>query len=164
MGKAFDKISAGLEDAIAFAKGDTSRARIARPLDVKAIRTATGKTQPAFAKAYGLPVGTVRDWEQRRSQPDAPARVLLGMIEADPVSVEEIITKVSASSVDQHSPDAIFQERTIEMTETAEEAVVAKEARVTEELVVSKTAEERGGHITRSLRPGGRKISIKART
>ena len=37
---------------------------------------------------------------------------------------------------------ALFQEREIEVTETAEEAVVAKEARVKEELVVSKTAEE----------------------
>jgi uncharacterized protein (TIGR02271 family) len=36
----------------------------------------------------------------------------------------------------------IFQERNIEMTETAEEAVVAKEAVVREELVVRKTAEE----------------------
>jgi uncharacterized protein (TIGR02271 family) len=35
-----------------------------------------------------------------------------------------------------------FQDRTIEVTETAEEAVVAKEARVKEELVVRKTAEE----------------------
>jgi uncharacterized protein (TIGR02271 family) len=39
--------------------------------------------------------------------------------------------------------EALFAERTIEATETDEEAVVAKEARVVEELVVRKDAEER---------------------
>lgn len=94
MGKAFDKISAGLEDAIAFAQGDVTRGRVAKPIDVKAIRVATGKTQPEFAKAYHLPVGTVRDWEQNRRQPDAPARVLLHMIQAEPDMVARLVSKV----------------------------------------------------------------------
>lgn len=47
---------------------------------------------------------------------------------------------------------ALFQERTIEMTETAEEAVVAKQARVTEEIVVSKTAEERTETVSDTVR------------
>jgi putative transcriptional regulator len=93
MGKAFDKISAGLDDAIAFAQGETSRGRVAKPLDVKAIRIATGKTQPEFAKAYRLPVGTIRDWEQNRRQPDAPARVLLTLIQAEPEAVEKLIAR-----------------------------------------------------------------------
>jgi putative transcriptional regulator len=93
MSKAFDKISAGLEDAIAFAQGDGSRGRVARPIDVRAIRIATNKTQKEFAEAYGLPVGTVRDWEQNRRQPDAPARVLLSLIEAEPGTVENLIAK-----------------------------------------------------------------------
>lgn len=41
------------------------------------------------------------------------------------------------------SADAAFQERTIEATETSEQAVVSKEARVTEELVVRKDVEDR---------------------
>ncbi len=47
---------------------------------------------------------------------------------------------------------ALFQERTIEMTETAEEAVVGKTARVTEELVVSKTADQRTETISDTVR------------
>ena len=47
---------------------------------------------------------------------------------------------------------ALFQDKTIEMTETAEEAVVAKQARVTEELVVSKTADTRTETITDTVR------------
>jgi len=93
MGKAFDKISAGLEDAIAFAQGNRSRGRIANPIDVRAIRIATKKTQKEFAESFGLPVGTVRDWEQNRRQPDAPARVLLFLIQAEPGTVENLIAK-----------------------------------------------------------------------
>ena len=93
MGKAFDKISAGLEDAIAYAQGDASRARLAKPLDVRAIRATTRKTQQQFADSFHLPVGTVRDWEQNRRQPDAPARVLLSLIAAEPETVEQLIAK-----------------------------------------------------------------------
>jgi len=91
--RAFDKIAAGLEDAIAYAGGDASRGRAHPPIDVKAIRARTGKSQQAFADAYRLPVGTVRDWEQMRRQPDAPARALLSLIAADPGAVERLIAK-----------------------------------------------------------------------
>lgn len=37
-----------------------------------------------FAAAFHLPLTTLRDWEQRRSVPDAPARALLLAIERDP--------------------------------------------------------------------------------
>ncbi|WP_052389520.1 YsnF/AvaK domain-containing protein [Belnapia moabensis] len=47
---------------------------------------------------------------------------------------------------------ALFQERTIEATETAEEAVISKEARIKEELVVRKTADERTQSVTDTVR------------
>ncbi|HEY1607617.1 MAG TPA: transcriptional regulator [Allosphingosinicella sp.] len=96
MRKAFDKIAAGFEDAIAFAQGDESRGRIARPVNVKAIRERVRKTQAEFAQAFHLPIGTVRDWEQNRRQPDAPARVLLHLIDADPETVERLIARAEA--------------------------------------------------------------------
>jgi uncharacterized protein (TIGR02271 family) len=46
----------------------------------------------------------------------------------------------------------MLQERTIEMTETAEVPVVEKEARVTEEMVIRKTAEERTEEIDDTVR------------
>lgn len=92
MGKAFEMIKAGLEDAIAYQNGDLSRGRITNPqVDVRAIRKKTGKTREAFASAYGLPLGTVRDWEQQKRRPDAPARALLKVIEADPERTERIL-------------------------------------------------------------------------
>lgn len=93
MKSAFDKIAAGLGDAIAHAEGKANRARVAAPIDVAAIRKRTGKTQHQFARAYHLPIGTVRDWEQRRSQPDAPARVLLGLIGAEPETIEKLVQR-----------------------------------------------------------------------
>ena len=93
MKSAFDKIKAGLDDAVAFAGGDKSRGRLHEPIDFKALREQTGKTQEQFSTAYALPIGTVRDWEQKRRQPDAPARVLLSMIRVDPKGVEKLIAK-----------------------------------------------------------------------
>jgi len=89
---AFDKIAAGLEDAIAYSQGDVSRSRIASPVDVKAVRLQANKTQAQFAVAYHIPVATLRDWEQGRRQPDAPARALLTVIAADPLAVERMLS------------------------------------------------------------------------
>ena len=94
--KNFNGIMAGLEDALAYAGGDTSRGSVVASVDVKAIRKAAHKTQKEFAEAYHLPVGTVRDWEQYRRQPDAPARVLLSLIEQEPETIERLISKVRA--------------------------------------------------------------------
>ena len=88
---AFDKIAAGLDDAIAYAEGDDSRARVAAPVDVREVRAGLKMTQDQFAAAYRLPVGTVRDWEQKRRQPDAPARAYLTLIQRDPQAVRKIL-------------------------------------------------------------------------
>lgn len=94
--RAFEKMMAGMDDAIAYANGDMSRGKVAAPskgLDVASIRKRTGKTQDQFARAFRLPIGTVRDWEQRRSQPDAPARVLLSLIQAEPEVIEQLVQR-----------------------------------------------------------------------
>lgn len=49
-------------------------------------------------------------------------------------------------------PTDAFLERTIEMTETAEEAVVAKDARVVEEVVVRKTSDDRTETVSDTVR------------
>jgi putative transcriptional regulator len=74
----------GLEDALAIVKGDTAKGRVAAGPDVKAIRAKTRLSQAKFADKLRVPVATVRDWEQHRRMPDAPARTLLGMVDVDP--------------------------------------------------------------------------------
>jgi putative transcriptional regulator len=53
-------------------------------VNVKKLRERLGLTQGAFAAVYGIPLGTLRDWEQRRKHPDAPARAYLQVIEGSP--------------------------------------------------------------------------------
>lgn len=94
MGKAFDKIAAGLADAIAYAEGDNTKGRVAAGPDVKAIRAKTKLSQVKFAAKLRVPVATLRDWEQHRRTPDAPARTLLGMVDADPKAAFGLIERM----------------------------------------------------------------------
>jgi len=50
----------------------------------KRVRHAVGMTQEKFAATYGIPLGTLRDWEQHRVEPDQAARTLLTLIAAEP--------------------------------------------------------------------------------
>lgn len=84
MGNAFEKIAGGLADAIAYAQGDSTKGRVAAGPDVKAIRAKTRLSQTKFAAKLRVPVATLRDWEQHRRSPDAPARTLLAMVDVDP--------------------------------------------------------------------------------
>lgn len=93
MGTAFASISAGLNQAIAHAKCDESKAVIHRitPLDVKAIREKTGMSQERFSAAFGIPIGTLRHWEQGLRTPRGTARVLLKIVDSNPAAVIKAI-------------------------------------------------------------------------
>lgn len=91
----FNGIVAGLKDAIAFTRGDTTKGRVAGGPDVKAIRAKTKLSQVKFAAKLRVPVATLRDWEQHRRSPDAPARTLLGMVDADPKAALDLIERAA---------------------------------------------------------------------
>ena len=57
--------------------------------DVVAIRGKTGLSQPAFAKSIGIPLGTLKNWEQGRRRPEGSARLILALIEKRPSIVQE---------------------------------------------------------------------------
>ena len=61
----------------------------------KFIRQKLGFSQEEFAETYMIPIGTLRDWEQHRSEPDAPARAYLKVIAADPERAAAVL-KASA--------------------------------------------------------------------
>jgi putative transcriptional regulator len=61
---------------------------------VKTLRMTLGLTQDEFAARYKIPVGTLRDWEQSRAEPDAPARAYLQVIAGDPEGVMRALAKV----------------------------------------------------------------------
>jgi len=54
---------------------------------IKTLRRALGLTQEEFAGRYHIPLGTLRDWEQGRTEPDQPARSFLRAIAGDPEAV-----------------------------------------------------------------------------
>jgi len=72
-------------------------AAMRRPPLAKRARLRAGLSQQAFADAYGIPVGTLRDWEQRRFEPDAAAAAYLRAIANDPESVAAAYAKPSAA-------------------------------------------------------------------
>jgi putative transcriptional regulator len=90
--RAFDRIAAGLHDAIAHARGEETGAVVhtftpAEEIDVASVRAKTELSQDDFAATFGLKVGTLRHWEQKLRRPVGAARVLLTLIDRDPVSV-----------------------------------------------------------------------------
>jgi putative transcriptional regulator len=105
MSKAFEEIAAGLTDAIAIAKGEKKPARIYAPADNDAlrIRRQLGLTREQFADRFGLPLGTVRDWEQNRRMPDASARTLLAIIAHEPQAASRAVRMAKAKPTTRKS-------------------------------------------------------------
>jgi putative transcriptional regulator len=80
------------QEAAAMVRGEALPGAVVHvPPDVRAIRARLKLTQPAFARRFGLSLGTVRDWEQGRAAPDQAARVLLRVIETEPAAVERAL-------------------------------------------------------------------------
>ena len=72
-----------------------ARAGRLRPVPrVKTLRRALALTQEEFAARYRIPLGTLRDWEQGRSEPDQPAKAYLIVIARDPKGVERALHPV----------------------------------------------------------------------
>ncbi len=65
--------------------------RMRRTPQAKIIRRALELTQEVFAARFHIPLGTLRDWEQGRAEPDQPARAYLTLIGRDPDHVNRIL-------------------------------------------------------------------------
>lgn len=89
-------MAAALADPDAQPMTKAELARMRRVSRVKVLRQRLGMTQEAFAEAFHLPISTLRDWEQHRSRPDAPARALLLAIERDPKMMRKLLANKAA--------------------------------------------------------------------
>ncbi|MDP1909679.1 MAG: helix-turn-helix domain-containing protein [Hyphomicrobium sp.] len=65
---------------------------------IKRIRWQLGLSQDEFARRFEIPIGTLRDWEQGRSQPDRPARAYLKLISSNPAFVSRSLQGDETSS------------------------------------------------------------------
>jgi putative transcriptional regulator len=66
-------------------------ARMRRTPQVRIIRRALGLSQEEFATRFHIPLGTLRDWEQGRKDPDAAARAYLVVIGRNPTAVADAL-------------------------------------------------------------------------
>jgi putative transcriptional regulator len=91
-----EAMAAALSDPDAQPLTPEQLASMRRVSRVKVLRQRLGMTQAQFAEAFHLPITTLRDWEQHRSTPDAPARALLLAIERDPVVMRRLLAERAA--------------------------------------------------------------------
>lgn len=87
------ELIAAMEEAAAHAEGTAEAARVhtVEVPDVRAIREQLGLSQHAFAKAYRIPLATLKGWEQGRRQPDATASAYLSVIARMPMQTRDIL-------------------------------------------------------------------------
>jgi putative transcriptional regulator len=83
--------AAALSDPDAQPLTEADFARMQRVPRVKTLRRALGLTQEEFSARYQIPPGTLRDWEQRRCEPDQPSRAYLKVIACDPEGVQHAL-------------------------------------------------------------------------
>jgi putative transcriptional regulator len=62
---------------------------------VRVMRKALGMTQEEFAAHFHIPLGTLRDWEQGKSEPDKCARAYLKVIARNPKAVTDALESAS---------------------------------------------------------------------
>jgi putative transcriptional regulator len=65
--------------------------RMKRTPQARVIRRALELTQEQFAGVYHIPLGTLRDWEQGRAEPDQTAQAYLTLIARDPKRVDQML-------------------------------------------------------------------------
>ncbi len=80
-----------LSDPDALPLTDADFARMKKTPRVKIIRRTLGLTQEDFARRYHIPLGTLRDWEQGRTEPDQPTRAYLTVIAHDPEHTADML-------------------------------------------------------------------------
>ena len=94
-GEVADSIRRGLEEALAYARGEGDltqyRVHIPKAPDVRAIRRRLNLTQEEFACRFGFSIHTLRHWEQGKRAPDGATRAYLIVIDLEPAAVQRAL-------------------------------------------------------------------------
>lgn len=87
--KDFQRLCESIKQAGAIRRGTRKPSRVFRheAPDVKLIRERLGLSQSRFAAMIGVSVRTLQNWEQRRREPEGPAKALLRVVERQPRAV-----------------------------------------------------------------------------
>ena len=98
--KAFDKIAAGLTEALEIARGHAKPTKLYVPPEIKVrdIRKKLNLSQDDFAAEFGFTINQIRDWEQGRSRPLDGLRAYLMIIQRDPEVVLNLLRRSAAAN------------------------------------------------------------------
>jgi putative transcriptional regulator len=92
------EILTGLEEIAAWKRGEkklrATEVTMPKAADVKAIRDSLELSQESFAGFLGVSLGTVRNWEQKRREPQGPARALLLVADKQPRAVRAAFNSI----------------------------------------------------------------------
>jgi putative transcriptional regulator len=93
MNKFSKELIESLTEACEHAEGKPSEVRVhvVEVPDVRAIRRQLRMSQQEFARVYRIPLATLKNWEQGRRQPDAPAAAYLQVIAKRPREAREAL-------------------------------------------------------------------------
>jgi putative transcriptional regulator len=94
-----EEIAESLREAIDWANGENIPVKITRvevpQVDVRSVRRKLRLSQAQFASRFGFATASVKNWEQGRTKPEGPARVLLVVIAKHPEAVEDALRPAS---------------------------------------------------------------------
>jgi putative transcriptional regulator len=88
-----DSAASPVEDRRSGSLGRAGRVSLA-----KRIRWALHMSQSEFAKAFRIPLGTLRDWEQHRRDPDQAAQAYLEVIAREPDAVRRALARAAKAA------------------------------------------------------------------
>ena len=94
MAKFADELIESMNQALVHACGDAvegMRITQVHVPDVRTIRETLNMSQSEFASSFRIPLATIKNWEQGRRRPDAPALAYLRVIERSPKTVMEAV-------------------------------------------------------------------------
>lgn len=96
-----DACENGLGEVLLFKQGKSSldSVKVEVPaVDAKEIREHLDISQQDFAERFGIPIASLRNWEQGRRSPDQPTSILLYLISKIPDQIEKEIKKIKSQS------------------------------------------------------------------
>lgn len=96
-----NEIIQGLEEIRGWQRGEVKlksfTVELPKAADVPQIRKKLGYSQSVLASVMGVSLGTLRNWEQKRREPQGPARALLLVAATHPEAVKDTMQKLRAA-------------------------------------------------------------------
>ncbi|NRA88065.1 MAG: helix-turn-helix domain-containing protein [Rhizobiales bacterium] len=94
-----DSILQGINEAIEYVNGDTSKSIvhtiINKQIDVKKIRDKLGLSQAKFSQTFAISLSTLQKWEAKTRNPDGAAKAYLLLIAEHPNMVKDTLENVA---------------------------------------------------------------------